>query len=706
MNLELSDADLYLSKTAGSRFHGGRLNERKQSKVEDYGGSFLYDTAAFEEHKRPAREHFLGETFRSSASSTRDTTGGLRGKGTGLNNSFASFASASSSLPIPPPHWAVGLETKGEDHVLSPNKGTRVRLHRSGDVDITVNSDTINDIDDIDDISIDSRSRLNSSRAYSFAGSEVSGREYTSRKYKKDPSSTHYPTSLGHENWSSKPQSSEASTSGRLAAQSGGEFVSKPLSPVGSTTGFPRTRGRVKEHTSPYSGGAPSTRSAAVISAMNALQDKARLLERDLDAERDKSRSLRIELQRSHEKSERLSERCTVLENQLRDEKAGRAKAEGVCEEQSRQAENTSAMLESAQSGRLEVESRLQTQVVELQGRLDVLTKQAAQSTRELEDKIEALELESGALKEKLESERVRRSKAEENHSEAEAFMHNLAQINQNLVSKLANHGASSPCRSQSQGTTGSKLRRKKRSGTSSKTKSGGGPVLHTARRSGRKGVSPRAGTAKATPRVRKSRSESIESIDKQLIRANLGRSVPFLLGRNPGPTFSVYGIAQSALADDKAYGRRGDRGEEQARGNDELSDSESTQMPYYEEVLNKSHNDVDDYGAEPSDDDVGGVIMSLRTELEALKTEYDTILQGLSREEVSNGIDAEMREKMTSLVERIEKKAEQLRSVEKIRDHLSEKQGRSPIRSPKAYGRKVETLKALNSFRRSALAD
>jgi len=227
-------------------------------------------------------------------------------------------------------------------------------------------------------------------------------------------------------------------------------------------------------------------------------------------------------------------------------------------------------------------------------------------------------------------------------HEQMEHFVHGLVELNERLVSKVSD-ASSTPSHKK-------KTKKKKVQ-----------EPLHTRRR-----------------------AEKKKNVHEQLVHANKGKPVPFLLGRNAGPSHSVYGQTQRGLADERSYGKK---------LNIEFleisSEDESSEIDEPKEQVDKNRILV-------SNTEVGTVVSSLKSELDEMRRNYQSLLAKVATSDISPKVHTELNQ----LVERIENKAQQLYMVQKYRNTMTKVRGRSPLRSPKAYEKKVNSLRALNLFR------
>jgi len=101
----------------------------------------------------------------------------------------------------------------------------------------------------------------------------------------------------------------------------------------------------------------------------------------------------------------------------------------------------------------------------------------------------------------------------------------------------------------------------------------------------------------------------------------------------------------------------------------------------------------------------IRSVMASLEQELEELNEEYRILLSHQSEISISSsGADgnadfnaAEMNSQLNNLVEKIEIKSQQLNLLRRYSSRA-----RTAVRSPKAYNRKVQQLRALQNFRKA----
>ncbi|GBG32068.1 Hypothetical Protein FCC1311_082932 [Hondaea fermentalgiana] len=411
-------------------------------------------------------------------------------------------------------------------------------------------------------------------------------------------------------------------------------------------------------------------RSAAVISAMGALQDKIRSLEKSLEQERERNLALRTEAETARQSFEAKAKTMHAENDELASkvrmlEQAKRQACHHAEEYRSKLAEITASM-EAAQAEN----NALAQQSAETEGKL---AEASAEHTRATEEATRA----AGDLRAQIDLKEARVKSLQEElvavdsqKIEAQAAIRNLLLLNEDLMNKLARRGA------------------------------------------------------------RKSRGWSL---DKELLHANADHPVPFLLGKNAGPSFSVYGRVQEELADPWAYGipspreRAGRRAQRDARGFfQEEEVGQDSEDDRYDDEENEDENDNSDEedevkGETDRKQDEGGrggiknrPNESKAVELDTLQRQYQILVTEISSSVPGPGSVAESNSSelfkqtglrksrdLTEVVEKIEIKTQQLAALEGLRRSAAvSPRPRSPVRSPEAFDRKVQALRTLQHFR------
>ncbi|CAK9007332.1 Reticulocyte-binding protein 2 homolog a [Durusdinium trenchii] len=617
----------------------------------------------------------------------------------------------------------------GVDWMSQSPGGTRVRLHRSGSVDIAIEAD------DFLDESEDARSHFGRSQlderdaesaiafmprsSFSTIGSPGQASwtrahdtfDRQQHHHRQQHRGQHRMPDLGDSFRSSglaAPFGSMSSTmfsaaaSGISGGAAGSARATRPPSPPRPTTPSYRR----EEETHSARGGtivSVPSRSAAVISAMNALQDKIRRLERELDLEQERNLALKSEMEHMRQQKQNkiadLKGQLSTSEQAMNEEQTHRVRLEGELKLEQRECERLRGDHAAAEAKVLELRRQAEQQRDELEEARQLL----AESKVEAESKAEMAERRQEELQNLVDAEREARSQVVKDKEETDEFLQSLVQINQELVEKLAKKAereAKTPAHAASKRPTAAK-----------------GPRLATTRRAKqrteknkRPGGGPRRGAAASTRGVNSKQSSPAPvlsegvgvhglSLDKQLLRANLGKPVPFLLGKNPGPSFSLYGQVQQGISDDQAFGRASSAGSLQADQEYQEEHDRDRDEPKRGAVISVRLESPKG-GRQRADSEIGSLVGSLREELEGLQAEYQATLASVSNEDISRGIPTETSESLGDLVERIETKAQQLFLLQQHEQHLAQSRSRSPVRSPKAFKRKVRALRTLHKFR------
>uniref|UniRef100_A0A7S2RRB8 Uncharacterized protein n=1 Tax=Mucochytrium quahogii TaxID=96639 RepID=A0A7S2RRB8_9STRA len=417
--------------------------------------------------------------------------------------------------------------------------------------------------------------------------------------------------------------------------------------------------------------------SAAVISAMNALQEKIRMLEKERDRLSNSNEALRREVDGL--KEARKSDQATLHKteahlNALQDKVK---RGEELLEQEKHKTQLTEVKLNPMEDKNRQLEYEISNLKIKLQ--------ESESAVKRLGDahalECAAIRQRCSELEQKLEYENTQRKDVEKQRLEQEEFVQGLIEINKRLVAKVsAGNKNSSEHRQKPLKTKTKKIVRSTKRTTTTKGRSGNKHVSSSGR----------------------------GNLHKQLVRANLGKPVPFLLSKSTGRSFSVYGQAQNGLSDDFSYGAseaeiqqaavtEANSGEEDDTQSLSSTENELTQsLPQNQFSFNLKK-------LKDNENEIKTVIASLRGELNEMQSKYQKMLQSISSEEVANGISSLKSNELANIVERIEQKAQQLYRVQKYCKAMSEARGRSPVRSPKAYDRRVNSLRALQMFRQNS---
>lgn len=802
--MELSDADLYLSRDhlgqrqekRGYRHNYGR-RDGEPSRSQDQ----LYDT--FLTNESIAGGH--GRYFQDK--SLRDMS---------MDKYYDESESQSAQRSeVKSTDWAAqDNENHGAfndipdlDSVASSVPGTRIRLHRSGSVDISVDSSEEHPgFEEMSELENSSEPPLPpyvvraekahyttaepdvmySSSLHGMQGSRVTASQKSSSVYS---------------NSSFKRQ--PARLSSRASIDS---FPQSPHHTPSSSTRFDRASTTSSSWARAHQIQNVPARSAAVISAMSALQDKIRSLEKGLDQERERTLTMRAEME-SEKQSYESKIRTLCAENEELESKL----------RQSEEAKHSSCRnAESFRSRLADVSAQLEKTQIELES--------LKQCNADTEEQLANIKLERTRIEEDLSNKLVegstqlemRESRVkslqeelvamESQKIEAQAAIRNLLVLNEDLMNKLSQATSQSTTKRASSG--GSTIKKKKSvssgikrgatrssiaaTNVSSKTSPVASQQVKSVSSSKKKAVriKKRNGTGAMTTRKAKPQTSTAKpgvpdyhheqngvfnhssmgyrktrgpSLDKELFQANGDKPVPFILGANIGPSFSIYGRVQESLANHYAYGIQSPRErqrKQKSSSNDESeyqvsgdgSNSDENEYEEYEEAnVSEVHRpflqvDETEEGVSPrnvlipGNDDTNhaprfttanrflssaqeaalahaqkfripsprsthglrNLETSLRRELDELRARYQESVTYLSRGQDGTGVAVPSLSKsreLTDLVERIEIKSQQLAALDEM-ERSSSGRPRSPVRSPEAYERKVHALRTLHEFR------
>ena len=207
------------------------------------------------------------------------------------------------------------------------------------------------------------------------------------------------------------------------------------------------------------------------------------------------------------------------------------------------------------------------------------------------------------------------------------------------------------------------------------------------------------------------------QNVHEELIRANRGRPVPFLLSGSTNPSFSVYGRVQSGIHPDEAYGSRTSNRAERAKiyedepfspsvakilnghREDNRSFVERVKAPSPSRAAEKATTPIRKRRGAPassfgSGSDIDTVRLSMEQELEALKDEYSRAL-ALATEDPSFD-----KLHLARLIDAMDAKSQHIHLLVRYKDASEHAKPRSPVRSPGAYKHKVKQLRLLRQFR------
>jgi hypothetical protein len=471
-------------------------------------------------------------------------------------------------------------------------------------------------------------------------------------------------------------------------------------------------------------------KSAAVVAAMSALQDKVRAAERELEASETELAAARSDADQLRRGEARLQQRAAAKEREAHDAReearAAReeaARAQGALGAARSEVAALAAALDKALAAHALEAGRRAEEAAGAAHRAERLEARAAEdraqhvraqgtAARALADK----EAEVQELHASLKAELAHRAQTDAQRAEADELLQGLIALNQSLVEKVAAYAHQVP-RQQARQTEGRGL-------------------LHTERRArakttdkaaARQHTHPRQHQHKNEPKHPRNRKHQHEpkhdSLDKQLLRANLGKPVPFVLGGSAGESFSVYSKVQHGLSNADAFGnkpRAGEREQGEPQGTASPRSAALAQSPLFAPdtaqadmpALEVQHRDAAlrssssaSESARSADSEAAQVMATLRHELEDLRAQYQAALAGVSARDISHGVSADKPLELMALVDKIEGKGQQLFLLDRYRQAMLDSRSRSPVRSPKAFDKKVHALRALQALREAELS-
>ena len=460
-------------------------------------------------------------------------------------------------------------------------------------------------------------------------------------------------------------------------------------------------------------GAAAASSSAVVVSAMTALQEKIRVLEADKKHLEEKVNAMEVadasarvmEAKRETELSDRFSAQISALNTAIEEKSASlnAMTTRASCAEETIKALRTEVDYLKERVREIDAaRSQSEEKCVHTEHRIRDLERQLADERRKYDEQthsIKSMEQANVAMLENAERARQKlavgikkehelRNEAEERCSKAEDMLRNVVELNEGLVAKLsalAEMEHHNPAASR----------------------------LHAAHTSSSFAKSRRAkqGRAKGKRRIKK---KNRQNVHEELVRANRGRPVPFLLSKSAGPSFSVYGQVQSGIHPDEAYGGSSSNRNERSRiyddepfspsiikilsghGNgDGASETNAHSMaPPKTPTMQKPPSRGRTPQRKNGDGDISSVMESMQIELNDLKDEYTKLLSHAS-------VDAHFdKTQLARLIDAMDAKSQHIHLLKRYQESTQNAKPRSPVRSPGAYNKKIKQLRLLRQFR------
>ena len=181
------------------------------------------------------------------------------------------------------------------------------------------------------------------------------------------------------------------------------------------------------------------------------------------------------------------------------------------------------------------------------------------------------------------------------------------------------------------------------------------------------------------------------KTVHSQLIAANGGKPIPFLLGRNAGKTHHVIGNVQMSLSNPRTYGNPR-KEEEELEDVESRSDEEENErdQPDTGDLEGESDDDERQNGPGPSDTaayrkperSMVTVISTLEDEFDALYTAYSSLLQRTQEQAKATGdVPAMAKAQLADLIDRLARKGDQLKLLRESLSSVEAARERSPLR-------------------------